>query len=60
MLERLIKQFNEYKNKYLQKFNSIFNSSSKFTYDIFDTSKKRLESEKIKIKLKKLTTGSDL
>ena len=53
MIERIVLKINSYKQKYLKQFESFFNISSKTTHGIFQGSRKRIELEKIKIKLKK-------
>ena len=53
MIERIVLKLNSYKQKYLKQFEDFFNISSKITYNMFDSSKKRIELERIKIELKK-------
>ena len=53
MLEKLILKINRYKERYSKQFKSIFDVSSKVTHDMFDSSKKQIELEKIKLELKK-------
>ncbi len=53
MIEKIVFKLNNYKQKYLKKFEKVFNASSKATHGMFDSSKKRIELEKIKIELKK-------
>tara|TARA_Y100001970_G_C14179049_1_gene828752 strand:+ start:804 stop:1115 length:312 start_codon:yes stop_codon:yes gene_type:complete len=53
VLEKLILKINRYKERYSKQFKSIFDVSSKVTHDMFDSSKKQIELEKIKLELKK-------
>tara|TARA_Y100000768_G_scaffold52357_1_gene34426 strand:+ start:818 stop:1129 length:312 start_codon:yes stop_codon:yes gene_type:complete len=53
VIEKIVIKLNSYKKRYKKKFDSISNVSSEITHDLFDNSKKRIESEKIKIQLKK-------
>ena len=53
MIEKIVIKLNSYKKRYKKKFDSLSNTSYEITHDIFDNGKKRIESEKIKIQLKK-------
>ena len=53
MIEKIVIKLNSYKKRYKKKFDTLSNVSSEITHDLFDNSKKRIESEKIKIQLKK-------
>ncbi len=53
MIEKIVTKLNNYKKRYKKKFDSLSSLSSEITHDLFDNSKKRIESEKIKIQLKK-------
>ena len=47
MIEKIVIKLNSYKKRYKKKFDSLSNTSYEITHDIFDNSKKRIESEKI-------------
>ena len=53
MIEKIVIKLNSYKKRYKKKIDYLSNISYEITHDIFDNSKKRIESEKIKIQLKK-------
>tara|TARA_Y100000768_G_scaffold52358_1_gene34432 strand:- start:2372 stop:2683 length:312 start_codon:yes stop_codon:yes gene_type:complete len=53
VIEKIVTKLNNYKKRYKKKFDSLSSLSSEITHDLFDNSKKRIESEKIKIQLKK-------
>lgn len=53
MIEKIVIKLSNYKKRYKKKFDSLSSVSSEISHDILDNSKKRIESEKIKIQLKK-------